>query len=164
MKDICCQYQKFQLLLCASEISLQGGDHLGSVNHAKNASLLSLPDYYLFFAHLQLCRAYAVKDDLENLQKEYITCMELKTDVCIGWLCLKFMECLYELQYHLRISELNFVECSKERKNRRWIALFNLQQGLISIQNQDFLRAEEFVSHACSLSESESCIYFCHGI
>ena len=36
-KDTCCQYRKFQLLLCASEISLQGGDYLSCVNHAKNA-------------------------------------------------------------------------------------------------------------------------------
>ena len=36
-KDTCCQHRKFQLLLCASEISLQGGDCHGCVNHAKTA-------------------------------------------------------------------------------------------------------------------------------
>lgn len=165
-KDTCCQYQKFQLLLCASEISLQGGDHLGCVNHAENASTLLLPDCYLFFAHLQLCRAYVAKDDFKNLRKEYIKCLELKTDYCIGWLCLKFMDSHHELQNDLSISELNFKECSKERKSscNKWMALFDLLQGLISVQNQDFLCAEEFLAQACSLSDTESCIFLCHGV
>ncbi|GJX42980.1 hypothetical protein Tco_0259656 [Tanacetum coccineum] len=56
-------YQKFQLLLCASEISLQSGDHIGYINHAKNASKLSVPDGYLFFVHLLLCRQYVADDN-----------------------------------------------------------------------------------------------------
>ncbi|KAH9694130.1 tetratricopeptide repeat protein SKI3 [Citrus sinensis] len=55
------QYQKFQLLLCASEISLQGGNITGCINHAKSASALLLPDAYRFFGHLLLSRAYAAE-------------------------------------------------------------------------------------------------------
>ena len=165
-KDICHQYQKFQLLLCASEISLQSGDQIGCVNHAKNASMLPLPDCYLFFAHLQLCRAYVAEDDFKNLQQDYIKCLELKTDYCIGWLCLKFMESQYELQNDLSILELNFEKCSKRRHSswKKWRALFDLLQGLISVQNQDFLRAEKFLAQACSMSDDESCTFLCHGI
>ncbi|RVW51175.1 Tetratricopeptide repeat protein SKI3 [Vitis vinifera] len=37
-------------------------------------------------------------------------------------------------------------------------------EGLISVQNQDFLCAEEFLAQACSLSDTESCIFLCHGL
>lgn len=158
-------YQKFQLLLCASEISLHGGNKTGCIDHAKNASKLLLPDAYLFFSHLQLCRAYAVEGDIINLQKEYIRCLELKTDYHIGWICLKFVESQYHVQTDLNILDLCFKECSTERDYswNMWMAIFNLVFGLISIWNQDFLSAEEFLAQACSLAGAESCLFLCHG-
>lgn len=158
-------YQKFQLLLCASEISLQSGNKIGCINHARNASVLLLPDTYLFFSHLQLCRAHAAEGDIINLQKEYIKCLELKTDYHIGWMCLKFMESQYDVQTDSNILELSFKESSKERNSSwsMWMAIFNLAWGLISMWNQDFLSAEEFLAQACSLAGSESCLFLCHG-
>lgn len=159
-------YQKFQLLLCASEISLHSGNKIGCIDHAKNASKLLLPDAYLFFSHLQLCRAYAVEGDIINLQKEYIRCLELKTDYHIGWICLKFVESQYHVQTDLNILDLCFKECSTERDYswNMWMAIFNLVFGLISIWNRDFLSAEEFLAQACSLAGVESCLFLCHGI
>lgn len=159
-------YQKFQLLLCASEISLQSGNKIGCINHARNASVLLLPDTYLFFSHLQLCRAHAAEGDIINLQKEYIKCLELKTDYHIGWMCLKFMESQYDVQTDSNILELSFKESSKERNSSwsMWMAIFNLAWGLISMWNQDFLSAEEFLAQACSLAGSESCLFLCHGM
>ncbi|KAK4600400.1 hypothetical protein RGQ29_010162 [Quercus rubra] len=158
-------YQKFQLLLCASEISLHSGNKIGCIDHAKNASKLLLPDAYLFFSHLQLCRAYAVEGDIINLQKEYIRCLELKTDYHIGWICLKFVESQYHVQTDLNILDLCFKECSTERDYswNMWMAIFNLVFGLISIWNRDFLSAEEFLAQACSLAGVESCLFLCHG-
>lgn len=158
-------YQKFQLLLSASEIRLQSEDNIGCINHAKNASTLLLPDDYLFFSHLQLCRAYAAESDSLNIQKEYIRCLELKTDYHIGWICLKFIELRYNVQNDENILELSFKESSKERNYswNMWMAVFNLVWGLISLWNEDFLSAEEFLTQACSLAGAESCLFLCHG-
>lgn len=159
------EYKKFQLLLCASEICLQCGNLTGCINHAKNASSIMLPDDYLFFAHLLLLRAYALECDTVNLRKEYIRCLELKTDHHIGWICLKFIEYRYELQSDLDILESSFKECSKERMNswNMWRALFILVQGLISIWSQDIISAEQFFAQACSLAGAESSLLLCHG-
>ncbi|XP_024020114.1 tetratricopeptide repeat protein SKI3 isoform X1 [Morus notabilis] len=163
--DVSYQYQKFQLLLCASELSLQGGNQNGCVNHAKNASSITLPDGYLFFAHLLLCRAYASDGDLTNLQKEYIRCLELKTDCYVGWIYLKIIESQYGLQNDLNLSELNFNGCLMEGKDppNMWMAVFHLVQGLICVWKQDFLSAEDFLRRACSLASAESCLQLCHG-
>ncbi|GKE02418.1 hypothetical protein Tco_1390401 [Tanacetum coccineum] len=71
-------YQKFQLLLCASEISLQSRDHIGYINHAKNASKLSVPDGYLFFVHLMLCHPYVTDDNRAFLREEYTRYLNLE--------------------------------------------------------------------------------------
>lgn len=162
--DMSSQYQKFQLLLCASEISLQVGNQTSCINHAKNASLVMLPDGYLFFAHLLLCRAYAFEDDIINLQKEYMKCLELKTDCQIGWICLKFIE--QKVHTESYILELNLKESLSETMNsgKTWMGVFDLVQGLISIWNQNFLSAEEFLAQACLLTSPESCLELCHGM
>ncbi|KVI07563.1 Tetratricopeptide-like helical, partial [Cynara cardunculus var. scolymus] len=146
-------YQKFQLLLCASEISLQSGDHIGCINHAKNASKLSVLDGYLFFAHLLLCRAYAAENNRVLLREEYMRCLDLRTDYHIGLICLKYIECQYELQTDESIIELRFEECSKDIKYSRnaWMAILKFVQGLIAVWDGNFLGAEEFFAHACAI-------------
>ncbi|XP_068305808.1 tetratricopeptide repeat protein SKI3 [Pyrus communis] len=159
------EYKKFQLLLCASEICLQGGNLTGCINHATNASSIMLPDGYLFFAHLLLLRAYASEGNMVNLQKEYIRCLQLKTDLHIGWICLKLMESRYEVQTDLDMLELSFRECPTESMNSRnmWGAIFSLVKGLICIWNQDIVSAEEFLAQACSLAGAECSLLLCHG-
>lgn len=163
--NVSCNYQKFQLLLCVSELSLQGGNQNDCADSGTNASSIMLPDNYLFFAHLLLCRAYASCGDLSNVQKEYKRCLELKTDCHIGWICLKIIESQFGLQNDLNLSELNFNGCLMEGKNlpNMWMAVFYLVQGLISVWKQDFLTAEEFLRRACSLASTESCLQLCHG-
>ncbi|XP_019423132.1 PREDICTED: tetratricopeptide repeat protein SKI3 [Lupinus angustifolius] len=159
------QYRHFQLLLCASEISLQCGDHITSISHAKKASELVLPDDYLFFAHLLLCRVYAMKGDHLNFKNEFVQCLELRTDCHIGWICLKLMECRYELQMSSNVIDLNFEECVQKGGNslNMWMAVYNLVRGMISLQNRDLFSAEEFMGQACSLTGFESCLFLCHG-
>lgn len=160
------QYQRFQLLLCAAEIRMQVGDHVGCITHAKSASRVSLPNVYLFFTHLLLCRAYAVNENLVGLREEFKICLELKTDYHIGWICLKYIESRYNLQTDASSLELGFEECSKDIKYtwHMWMAVFNLVQGLAAIWSQDFLRAEEYFAQACSFASAESCLFLCHGI
>ncbi|KAG4404030.1 hypothetical protein GLYMA_01G245200v4 [Glycine max] len=159
------RYRYFQLLLCASEISLQCGNHMTCITHAKKASELVLPDDYLFFAHLLLCRVYAMKGDHLSFQKEYIRCLELKTDYHIGWICLKLMECQYELQIDSNTIDLNFEECVKRSGKlcNMWMAVYNLVRGMISLQKRDLVSAEDFMAQACSLAGFESCLFLCHG-
>lgn len=130
------------------------------------AAEIVLPDEYLFFAHLLLCRAHAMKGDLLNLQEEYTRCLELKTDCHIGWICLKLVESQCQLQIDSNAVDWNFEESVKKGGNlwRMWMALYNLVRGLISLQRKDLLSAEEHMGQACSLADSESCLYLCHGL
>ncbi|KAL5778461.1 hypothetical protein ACOSP7_011387 [Xanthoceras sorbifolium] len=164
-QHIAYQYQKFQLLLCASEISLQVGNIAGCIKHAENASALLLPNGYLFFGHLALCRAYAAEGNTIKLHEEYVRCLDLKADYHIGWICLKIIESQYEVLADSNILELNFKEFSKERKNSMdyWMAIFSLVMGLFSIWNKDLLSAEKCLAQACSLTGAESCLFLCHG-
>lgn len=159
------QYRHFQLLLCASEISLQCGNHMSCITDAKKASQLVLPNDYLFFAHLLLCRLYVLKGDRLNFRKEYAKCLELRTDCHIGWICLKLMECQYELEIDSNAIDLNFEECIKRDGNswNMWMAAYNLARGMNLLQKRDLVSAEEFVAQACSLAGFESCLYLCHG-
>ncbi|KAL9445641.1 hypothetical protein AB3S75_013513 [Citrus x aurantiifolia] len=159
------QYQKFQLLLCASEISLQGGNITGCINHAKSASALLLPGAYRFFGHLLLSRAYAAEGNMLDLQDEYVRCLELKTDYVIGWMCLKVVESLYEVQADTNTIELSFNECLKQGNNSRliWTAKFNLVLGFVFLWKKDFFSAEKCLAQACSLAGAESCLFLCHG-
>ncbi|XP_044511086.1 tetratricopeptide repeat protein SKI3 isoform X2 [Mangifera indica] len=164
-KQMFYQYQKFQLLLCASEISLQGGNITNCINHAKNASGLLLPDSYLFFGHLVLCRAYAAEFNVVKVGEEYLRCLELKTDYHIGWLCLKVIESQYQVQVDTNAIELSFQECSKEGNysGQMWMAVFNWILGLVFIWKRDFLSAEKSLAQACLVADAESCLFLCHG-
>jgi superkiller protein 3 len=139
---------------------------MSCITDAKKASQLVLPDDYLFFAHLLLCRLYAMKDDHINFQKEYAKCLELRTDCHIGWICLKLMECQYELEIDSNAIDLNFEECIKRGGNswNMWMASYNLVRGVNLLQKRDLVSAEEFVAQACSLAGFESCLFLCHGM
>ncbi|CAN4093790.1 unnamed protein product [Withania somnifera] len=164
-EDISFQYQKFQLLLCAAEVSLQCGNNLKCIMHAKSALQMQLADNYLFFAHLLLCRAYAVDDNYVGLHEEYVRCLEVKTDYYIGWICLKFLESRYKLHSDSGSLALAFQECGKEIKTswNMWIAIYNLVQGLTAVWNGEFIGAEESLARACSLAGDESCLFLTHG-
>ncbi|KAF8106883.1 hypothetical protein N665_0130s0052 [Sinapis alba] len=160
------EYQKFQLLLCASEISLQKGNLAESIDHARKASSLSLPPSYLFLAHLQLCRAYAAKGSTRNMQEEYRACLELRTDSNIGWICLKLIESQFDLEADANLLEMMSLQESPSQKNhswKEWMAVYSLALGLVSFGKKDFSSAEEFLAQACSLGDSESCLLLCHG-
>ncbi|XP_047329203.1 tetratricopeptide repeat protein SKI3 isoform X2 [Impatiens glandulifera] len=163
--DKYCLYKRFLLLLCASEIRLQVGDHVGCINHANTASRLQLPDNYLFFAHLILCRAYAIAEDFVNLQREYTKCVELETDHQVGWICLKFIETRYNLNCGQDILQLSLEKCPKQINDTQnmWVPIHNLVRGLISVSRNDFVLAENFLSQASSVADKESCILLCHG-
>lgn len=159
------EYQKFQLLLCASEISLQKRNIADSIAHARNASSLSLPRTDLFLGHLQLCRAYAAQGSIKNMQEEYRTCLELKTDSRIGWISLKLIESQFDLEPDAYLLEMSLKECSSQKKNswKEWMAVHSLALGLVSIAKKNFFSAEEFLAQACSLGHSDSCLFLCHG-
>lgn len=159
------QYKNFQLLLCAAETNLQQGNNSECLRLASKALGSSIPNNYRFFAHLLLCRTYAAENDVINMSKEYNRCLELKTDLHIGWICLKFIESRYRLQDDSNILSLSYEDCSKDIKLswNIWMALFNMVQGLIAIWYGDFVAAEEFLAQACSLADGESCLFLCHG-
>ncbi|XP_018445855.1 tetratricopeptide repeat protein SKI3 isoform X2 [Raphanus sativus] len=160
------EYQKFQLLLCASEISLQKGNVAESIDHARKASSLSLPSSYLFLAHLQLCRAYAATGSTRNMQEEYRACLELKTDSNIGLICLKLIESQFDLEADTNLLEMMSLQESPSQEKsswKEWMAVYSLALGLVSSGRKDFSSAEEFLAQACSLGNSESCLLLCHG-
>ncbi|KAK4424686.1 Tetratricopeptide repeat protein SKI3 [Sesamum alatum] len=163
--DVSCQYQSFQLLLCAAEVNLQQGNTNECFRYARSALGSSVDNSSLFFAHLLLCRAYAAEDDIISISKEYRRCLELGTDLHIGWICLKFIESRYRLEDDSTMLSLSFEDCCKDIKLswNMWMALFNMVQGLIAIWFGDFVAAEESFTQASSLADGESCLFLCHG-
>ncbi|XP_077215961.1 tetratricopeptide repeat (TPR)-like superfamily protein isoform X2 [Tasmannia lanceolata] len=164
-KDRPHQYQMFQLLLCASEISLQCGDYSGCITQATNASLLPFPNVDAFFAHFQLCRAYAAQGDLLGLKDEYMKCLQLKTDYPIGWVSLKFIESRHKLHIDLNPLDLNFEACLNERGGswNLWMAIFHLVRAQNFLWDQDFLHAEQALAQCCSMGDADSCLFLTHG-
>ncbi|KAI4366241.1 hypothetical protein MLD38_022139 [Melastoma candidum] len=160
------QLKKLQLLLCASEACLQEGNLPECINIAKKACKLLVPDGYLFFAHLLLSRAYAVGCDMRNSQKEYERCLELGTDLHIGWISLKLMESRNLVAPDSNTIGLRFEECLEEEGNLRtmWTAVFNFIQGLMSLCQLDFQSSLDFLTLAGSLVDSDSCIFLCQGV
>lgn len=159
------QYQKFVLLLCASEISLQCGDYHGCVKHATDALGILPPNSDPFFAHLQLCRAYAAEEDFLNLRNEYMNCLQIKTFNQIGWISLKYIESRYKLQNNSNEIDVYFHTCStgKGASSNIWEAVFYLVCAQAFIWDQDYLRAEQALAHACALRDAESCLSLFHG-
>ncbi|CAN1315796.1 Tetratricopeptide repeat protein SKI3 [Linum perenne] len=155
-------YKKFQLLLCASEISLQCNNLADAEDYAKDASLLSVPHTYLFFSNLLLSRIYAAKGDHVNLRQGYVRCLKLKTDYHIGWICLRILECQYALHTDSSSVELSFRECSSEWNNS-WMALLNLVLGLAYLFKDDLYSAEDHLAQACRAMDADSCSLLCHG-
>ncbi|CAA7408040.1 unnamed protein product [Spirodela intermedia] len=148
-------YQKFQLLLCSSEICLQTGDHRGCIGRATEASRLPVSCDGLFFAHLQLCRAYAALDDLQNIRGEYLKCLQQETRHEIGWILLKHLES----RHRLRSSDedggidVNFAACLKgnEQSRQMWAAAFDLVCAQSFVWDEDFLLAEQTLARACAV-------------
>ncbi|VFQ92416.1 unnamed protein product [Cuscuta campestris] len=165
IKDLPHQYQKFQLLLIAAEVSLQSGNYVNCIKNSNSASILSIPNQYNFFAHLLLCRAYAVDGNSVKLSEEYLKCLELKTGCHIGWICLKCVESQYKLHTDSTALAIRFEECSKGVNHswNTWLAIFSLVQGLSAIWTGDFSGAEEYLSQACLLASGESFLFLCHA-
>ncbi|KAJ0987147.1 hypothetical protein J5N97_005503 [Dioscorea zingiberensis] len=159
------QYKKFLLLLCASEISLQCGDHLGCINRTKSALGLAPSNSDLFFAHLQLCRAYATQDDLPNIRNEYMNCLQLKTENMIGWISLKYLESRYNLQESSSMIDINFQSCltAKMSSKNIWRVVFNLVCVQCFIHDQDLFHAEDTLMRVCSEENADSCLLLFHG-
>lgn len=160
------QYQKFVLLLCVSEISLQCGDYLGCVKHSTDALGILPPNSDSFFAHLQLCRAYAAEEDFSNLKNEYTNCLQVKTFNQIGWISLKYIESRYKLQNSSNAIDVYFNTCSTEKvtSSNIWEAVFYLVVAQSFLWDQDYLHAEQALAHACALGNAESCLLLLHGV
>ncbi|KAL8152081.1 hypothetical protein V2J09_021889 [Rumex salicifolius] len=164
LKTVPSLYQKFQLLLCASEISLRGGDLRSCISFAKDASELPLPGSCIFFAHLQLCRAHAVENNYANLEEDYYRCLKLQTCYPIGWICLKFIISVSSLDNDPNVLDGWISECLENDPGRdMWMAVYNLVCGLTSFWTGDYQHAEESIAKACSLADTESCLFLCHG-
>ncbi|XP_064982269.1 tetratricopeptide repeat protein SKI3-like isoform X2 [Musa acuminata AAA Group] len=152
------------LLLCASEISLQSGDSVGCIHHASNALGLLPTNSDMFFAHLQLCRGYAVQEDYSNLRNEYTKCLQMKTIHPICWILLKYFESRYSLQNNLDIIHTNFQACAarKGSSSNNWSANFELVCAQCYLWDQDYFHAEQTLARAC-VANMDSCLLLCHG-
>ncbi|KAG6514409.1 hypothetical protein ZIOFF_024764 [Zingiber officinale] len=154
----------FLLLLCASELSLQSGDALGCIRNATDALSLLPTSSDSFFAHLQLCRAYAVQQDFSNLRNEYANCLQTKTLHPMGWLSLKYLASRYSLQKNSDIIDANFYACATTKGSSfdHWIANFELVSAQCYMWDQEYLQAEQALTRACA-ANTNSCLLLCHG-
>ncbi|XP_073008448.1 tetratricopeptide repeat protein SKI3 isoform X1 [Typha latifolia] len=159
------QYQKSNLLLCSSEISLQHGDYVGCISHASNALGVIPPDSDPLFAHLQLCRAYGMQENFSDLDKEYMKCLRINATNEIGWIILKYIESRYRLEKGSNIIEKNLQTCIKQKGSSSsfWVALFNLACAQCFIWDLDYLSAEQAMTRACAEFDADTCLLLCHG-
>lgn len=161
-----CVYQKFQLLLCLSEICMQSGDYFDCVKHATNASTLLVSKSALFFAHLQLCRSYAAVKDMQKLGVEYIKCLHLKTVYEIGWVSLSYLDYRYKLQENFSHIDFSYEQffLKKESHSSMWTAVFYLVLCQRYVWDIDFIHAEQALRHANLIAIADKCLLLCHGI
>lgn len=158
-------YEKYLLRLLSSEVSLQSDDYENCIAQATDALRVTPPSADAFFAHLQLCRAYAVQGDLSNSRKEYMKCLENHTNTEIGWVMLKQLESLCSSGSDSDEIEVNLKGCIERNGSNRskWASLFNLACAQCSIRDEDFASAEKVLVQACADKDTDSCILFLNG-
>ncbi|XP_066384394.1 tetratricopeptide repeat protein SKI3-like isoform X2 [Miscanthus floridulus] len=160
------QYEVFLLLLLSSEVCLQSLDYENCIAQAKEA-LRTTPSSRVdtFFAHLQLCRAYAVQGDLLNSRNEYLECLRNHTNTEIGWVMLKQLESACSLEGSSDEIDINLRECVKRNgsDSSKWASLFNLACAQCFLWDVNFESAEKALAQACTQVDPDSCILFLNG-
>jgi superkiller protein 3 len=159
------QYEIFLLLLLYSEASLQSYDYGTAIARAKEALGSTASSHTdTFFAHLQLCRAYAVQGDLLNSRNEYMKCLQIHTNTEIGWVMLKHMEPVCSLEGSSGEIENNLQDCVERNGSDplKWASLFSLSAQCF-IWDEDFASAEKALALACTEGDTDSCILFLNG-
>ena len=160
------QYEVFLLLLLSSEICLQSLDYENCITQAKAALRMTASSCVdTFFAHLQLCRAYAVQGDLLNSRNEYMNCLKKHTNTEMGWVMLKHLESSCSLEASSDEIYKNLRECIKRNGSdlTKWMSLYNLVCAQCFIVDENFASAEEALAQACAEGDPDSCILFLNG-
>jgi superkiller protein 3 len=160
------QYQVFLLLLLSSEICLQYLDYKNCIAQAKEALRMTASSCVdTFFAHLQLCRAYAVQGDLLNSRNEYVNCLKNHTNIEMGWVMLKHLESACSLEAPSDEIDINLRECIKRNGSdpSKWMSLFNLVCAQCFVSDEYFASAEKALAQACAEGDLDSCILFFNG-
>ncbi|CAL4923688.1 unnamed protein product [Urochloa decumbens] len=160
------QYEVFLLLLLSSEICLQSLDYENCIAQAKEALRMTASSCVdTFFAHLQLCRAYAVQGDLLNSRNEYMNCLKNHSNTEMGWVMLKHLESACSLEVSSDELDINLRECIKRNGSdpSKWVSLFNLVCAQCFIGDENFASAEKALAQACAEGDPDSCILFLNG-
>ncbi|VAH17868.1 unnamed protein product [Triticum turgidum subsp. durum] len=158
-------YEKYLLLLLSSEVSLQSDDYENGIAQVTDALRVAPPSVDTFFAHLQLCRAYVVQGDLSNSRKEYMKCLQNRTNTEVGWVMLKQLESLCSVNRGSDEIEINLKECIERNGSNpsKWPSLFNLACAQCFMRDEDFASAEKALAQACAEKDADSCILFLNG-
>ncbi|XP_052134497.1 tetratricopeptide repeat protein SKI3 isoform X1 [Oryza glaberrima] len=159
------QYGNYLLLLVASEVSLQSGDHGNCIAQATEALGVTSSCVDSFFAHLQLCRAYVIQGNLLNSRSEYMKCLQNRTDTEIGWVVLKQLASICSLEGTPDEIEIHLRGCVERKGSNasKWTSLFYLACAQCSVWNEDFASAEKAIAQACAEGDPDSCVLFLNG-
>ncbi|KAL6642741.1 hypothetical protein ACP70R_020922 [Stipagrostis hirtigluma subsp. patula] len=160
------QYEVFLLLLLSSEVKLQSFDYNNSIAQAKDAlSITPSSNVDVFFAHLQLCRVYAMQGDLLNSRNEYMKCLRSHTATEIGWVMLKHLESACSLEGSSDEIYKILQECIERNASdqSKWASLFNLACAQCFIWDENFASAEQALARACAEGDPDSCIFLLNG-
>uniref|UniRef100_A0A0E0IW20 Protein kinase domain-containing protein n=1 Tax=Oryza nivara TaxID=4536 RepID=A0A0E0IW20_ORYNI len=159
------QYGNYLLLLVASEVSLQSGDHGNCIAQATEALGVTSSSVDSFFAHLQLCRAYVMQGNLLNSRSEYMKCLQNRTDTEIGWVILKQLASICSLEGTPDEIEIHLRGCVERKGSNasKWMSLFYLACAQCSVWNEDFASAEKAIAQACAEGDPDSCVLFLNG-
>ncbi|KAL6906440.1 hypothetical protein ACP4OV_004041 [Aristida adscensionis] len=160
------QYEVFLLHLLSSEVRLQSFDHDNCIAQAKEALRFTpSSNEDAFFAHLQLCRAYAMQGDILNSRNEYMECLRNHTKSEIGWIMLKHLESVCSLEGYHEETEKKLQECIERNgsDSAKWASLLNLSCAQCFTSNENFANAEQALSRACAEGDPDSCIFLFSG-
>ncbi|KAM0878423.1 hypothetical protein ACQ4PT_034890 [Festuca glaucescens] len=98
-------------------------------------------------------------------RKQYMKCLQNRTNTEIGWVMLKQLESRCSLNPGSDEIEINLKECIERKGSNpsKWVSLFNLACAQSSMRAEDFAIAEKALAQACAEKDADSCVLFLNG-
>ncbi|KAM0878422.1 hypothetical protein ACQ4PT_034890 [Festuca glaucescens] len=102
---------------------------------------------------------------LKSSRKQYMKCLQNRTNTEIGWVMLKQLESRCSLNPGSDEIEINLKECIERKGSNpsKWVSLFNLACAQSSMRAEDFAIAEKALAQACAEKDADSCVLFLNG-
>ncbi|KAM0878424.1 hypothetical protein ACQ4PT_034890 [Festuca glaucescens] len=163
----CISYPKFSFPTCEDQ-------YLSQYNALCNLQRLVHQEpwnqdarYLLVLAIFQKAREEKYPKHISTIlkRKQYMKCLQNRTNTEIGWVMLKQLESRCSLNPGSDEIEINLKECIERKGSNpsKWVSLFNLACAQSSMRAEDFAIAEKALAQACAEKDADSCVLFLNG-